>query len=158
MPKLITGRQALLERPVVFRRNSSTTNTWVTATASAHNIFTSWYTPANFPTAGRGGATITDNGRFTAQVPGTYLVINSSYTTDSSNSSAYGYLNVYKNGSSVDSGLIANYGGATLDQHADHSVILYLNEGDYVQIGVYAVNTGFQYYSPNCQMMVALID
>lgn len=158
MPKLITGRKSLLEKPVVFRRNSSTTNTWVTATASTHNIYTNWYTPANFPTAGRGGATITDNGRFTAQVPGTYLVINSSYTTDSGGTGSYGYVHVYKNGTNVDSGTIANYGGATNDQQYTHSVILYLDEGDYVQIGVYAVNSNFQYYSPNCNMIVALID
>ena len=158
MPRLITGRKSLLEKPVVFRKNSSTTNTWVTATNATHNIYTSWYTPADFRTAGRGGATITNNGRFTAQAAGTYLVINSSYTSDGSGNSAYGYVHVYKNGSNVDGGTIANYGGATNDQQYTHSVILYLDEGDYVQIGVYAVGTTFQYYSPNCQMLVALID
>lgn len=137
-------------QPVGYRRNVSTSNTWITLTNNNHNIFSSWYTPAAWQ-QNSSANTIDDSGRFYAPVAGWYLVNPEIYATTGSSSSPYGYANVYKNGSNQFGGHIINYGGDTNDKMNSHSVIVYMTDTDYVQIGVYVSGSGsFQVYTPYC--------
>ena len=144
------GHISTPNQPVGYRRNVSASNTWITLNGNNHNIFSSWYTPAAWQ-QNSGANTIDDSGRFYAPVAGWYLVNPEIYATTGSNSSPYGYANVYKNGSNQFGGHIINYGGDTNDKMNSHSVIVYMTDTDYVQIGVYVAGTGsFQVYSPYC--------
>ena len=136
-------------QPVGYRRNTHTTNGWVTLSNNNHNIFSSWYTPAAWQ-QNSGANTIDDVGRFYAPVAGWYLVNPEIYaTTGSTTTGSYGYLNVYKNGSNQFGGHIINYGGDTNDKMNSNSVIVYMTDTDYIQIGVYVSGSGtFQVYSP----------
>tara|TARA_Y200000002_G_scaffold378196_1_gene385096 strand:+ start:211 stop:1875 length:1665 start_codon:yes stop_codon:yes gene_type:complete len=142
------GEISTPNQPIGYRRNVSTSNTWITLNGNAHNIFNNWYTPAAWQ-QNSGANTIDDSGRFYAPVAGWYLVNPEIYSTTGSNSSPYGYANVYKNGSNQFGGHIINYGGDTNDKMNSHSVAVYMTNTDYVQIGVYVAQTGsFQVYSP----------
>ena len=71
-------------------------------------------------------------------------------TTGTATTGVYGYANVYKNGSNQFGGHIINYGGDTYDKFNSNSVLVYLTDTDYIQIGVYVSGAGgsFQVYSP----------
>lgn len=148
-----SGRVTMPYQPVAYRINTHTANNWVTMTGSANNIFSNWYTPATNITS-NGSATIADNGRFTATTAGIYLVSNSLYVSDSASAGDYGYLYIYKNGSAIGESMIANYGGSTNDSKYQLIMPLSLSVNDYVQIGVYAVGSSFQVYSPASSMFV----
>jgi hypothetical protein len=152
------GAVSMPSQPVGYRRNTHTTNGWVTLSNNAHNIFTSYYTPSAYQQH-TSADTIDNSGRFYAPQAGWYLVNPEIYSTSGSNETgSYGYLNVYKNGSNQFGGHIINYGGVTNDQMNSHSVIVYLTDTDYIQIGVYAVGSGtFQVYSPYCGYWVRFL-
>ena len=152
------GAVSMPAQPVGYRRNTHTTNGWVTLSNNNHNIFSSWYTPSAWQ-QNSGADTIDNVGRYYAPKSGWYLVNPEIYaTTGSTTTGSYGYLNVYKNGSNQFGGHIINYGGDTNDKMNSNSVIVYMTNTDYIQIGVYVAGSGtFQVYSPYCGYWVRFL-
>jgi len=152
------GAVSMPSQPVGYRRNTHTTNGWVTLSNNAHNIFNSYYTPSAYQQH-TSADTIDNSGRYYAPQAGWYLVNPEIYSTTGSNETgSYGYANVYKNGSNQFGGHIINYGGDTNDKMNSHSVIVYLTNTDYVQVGVYVAGSGtFQVYSPYCGYWVRFL-
>ena len=152
------GAVSMPSQPVGYRRNTHTTNGWVTLSNNAHNIFNSYYTPSAYQQH-TSADTIDNSGRYYAPQAGWYMVNAEIYSTSGSNETgSYGYANVYKNGSNQFGGHIINYGGDTNDKMNSHSVIVYMTDTDYVQVGVYCVGSGtFQVYSPYCGYWVRFL-
>ena len=152
------GAVSMPSQPVGYRRNTHTTNGWVTLTNTAHNIFSNYYTPSAYQQHTTAD-TIDNSGRYYAPQAGWYLVNPEIYSTTGSNETgSYGYLNVYKNGSNQFGGHIINYGGDTNDKMNSNSVIVYMTDTDYIQIGVYVAGNGtFQVYSPYCGYWVRFL-
>lgn len=140
-------------QPIGWRRNTNTTNGWVTMTTSAHYEWTSWYTTGNSWYGDSKADTIADNGRFTATHAGWYLVGHEGYvsTATSAQTAKYTYAYVYKNGSAhYSDGRIMGYGGDFNDKFYQNTNPVYLEAGDYITCGLYNVGNGAQYYSPYC--------
>ena len=140
-------------QPIGWRRNTNTTNGWVTMTSSQHYIWSSWYTSGNSWYGDSKADTIADNGRFTATHAGWYLVGHEGYisTGSSAQTAKYTYAYVYKNGSAhYSDGRIMGYGGDFNDKFYQNTNPVYLEAGDYIQCGLYNVGNGAQYYSPYC--------
>ena len=140
-------------QPIGWRRNTNTTNGWVTMTSSQHYIWSSWYTTGNSWYGDSKADTIADNGRFTATHAGWYLVGHEGYisTGSSGQTAKYTYAYVYKNGSAhYSDGRIMGYGGDYNDKFYQNTNPVYLDAGDYIQCGLYNVGNGAQYYSPYC--------
>ena len=154
------GAVSMPAQPVGYRRNTHTTNGWVTLTnGGVHNIFSNWYTPSAYQQHTTAD-TIDNSGRYYAPKAGWYMVNPEIYsTTGSVTTGVYGYLNVYKNGSNQFGGHIINYGGDTNDKLYSNSVLVYMTDTDYIQIGVYVAGTGgtFQVYSPYCGYWVRFL-
>tara|TARA_B100002019_G_scaffold10972_1_gene8800 strand:+ start:32 stop:1159 length:1128 start_codon:yes stop_codon:yes gene_type:complete len=154
------GAVSMPSQPVGYRRNTHTGNGWITLTnGGAHNIFNSWYTPSAYQQHITADS-IDNSGRYYAPQTGWYMVNPEIYaTTGSVTSGVYGYANVYKNGSNQFGGHIINYGGDTNDKMNSHSVLVYMTDTDYIQIGVYVSGSGgaFQVYSPYCGYWVRFL-
>ena len=154
------GAVSMPSQPVGYRRNTHTGNGWITLTnGGAHNIFNNWYTPSAYQQHTTAD-TIDNNGRFYAPKAGWYMVNPEIYATSGSvTTGVYGYANVYKNGSNQFGGHIINYGGDTNDKMNSHSVLVYMTDTDYVQIGVYVAGSGgaYQVYSPYCGYWVRFL-